>query len=152
MGVEDDEGKAIQDAMTGDDGDRSETRGYKFQMRLSEVEHQQLIHHAAEWAVRQGLSGDPQGMNLSKYARETLLAPHAEDQAVTRAELIDFRDKASRLTLQIARVGVNINQIALVANAKGVVLDRETTRLVEQMKPLLDEANDLIHAMFEKNL
>lgn len=152
MGMEDDEREAIQDAITGTDGEGTGPRAYKFQMRLSEVEHQQLIRHAAEWSVRMGLSGDPQGLNLSKYARETLLAPHAEDQAVTRGELIDFRDRASRLTMQIARVGVNINQIALVANAKGIVLDRETTRLVEQMKPLLDEANDLIHTMFEKNL
>lgn len=150
--MQDEEQETIREVITGSDVDKRRARDYKFQMRLNEVEHERLIRHASEWAVRMGLTGNPQALNLSKYARETLLAPHAEDQAVTRAELIDFRDKASRLTMQIARVGVNINQIALVANAKGIVMDRETTRLVEQMKPLLDEASDLIHVMFEKNL
>lgn len=86
------------------------------------------------------------------YARETLLAPHVEEQAVTKGELVDFRDKATRLATQIAKVGTNINQVARVANGQGIVLDGEVLRLVEEMRPLLHDSQRLIDLMIEKCL
>ncbi|MCI1217131.1 plasmid mobilization relaxosome protein MobC [Bifidobacterium crudilactis] len=140
------------DAIAGAGGNGSRERGLDFHIRINEIEKVHLIEHAAAWALRSGLSGDPQRLNLSRYARETLLAPRAEDQAVTKGELVDFRDRATRLATQIAKVGTNINQVARVANGQGIVLDKQVLRLVEEMRPLLNDSRRLIDMMIEKCL
>ncbi len=142
----------LAEAISGAGGDGTQERGLDFHIRLNEVEKIRLVEHAAAWALRSGLSGGSQRLNLSGYARETLLAPRVEDQAVTKGELVDFREKATRLATQIAKVGTNINQIARVANSQGVVLDRQVLRLVEQMRPLLRDSQRLIDLMIGKCL
>jgi recombinational DNA repair protein (RecF pathway) len=152
LGMEGIENSDISNALTGEEDGSDRGRGLDFHVRLNQTEKERLIRHAADWSVRMGLSGDPQRLNLSKYARQTLLAPHVEDQSVTRAELIDFRDRATRLMGQIAKVGGNINQIAKVANTNGVILDQELSRTMARLMPLLDEADTMIRLMLERNL
>ncbi|RBP98807.1 plasmid mobilization relaxosome protein MobC [Bifidobacterium xylocopae] len=140
--------------MDSDDGEKrnKDYRGLDFHIRMSADEKELLLFKARQWASRAGDDSEPSSGVLSKYARSVLLAPDAEQQAVTKQEIIDFKDKTSRLAGQIAKVGVNLNQVARVANAKGIVITPEVARLVQQMKPLLKEAADLIHDMMERNL
>lgn len=136
-----------------DESPNREYRGLDFHLRLSAEEKRRLISRAQEWNASRGEDGEAAGSgSLSRYAREMLLGPKSEEQTVTRAELLDWKDKAARLTIQIAKVGVNINQVARVANAKGVVLDKSVLRLVSEMKPLMKEADTLIREMMERNL
>jgi len=128
-------------------------RGLDFHLRLNADEKRRLIARAQEWNASRGKGGEEQGsVSISRYAREVLLAPKSEEQSVTREELLDWKDKAVRLTMQIAKIGVNVNQVARVANAKGIVLDKPLLRLVEEMKPLMAEADILIQSMMERNL
>lgn len=128
-------------------------RGLDFHLRLNADEKRRLIARAQEWNANRGRGGEEQGsVSISRYAREVLLAPKSEEQSVTREELLDWKDKAVRLTMQIAKIGVNVNQVARVANAKGIVLDKPLLRLVEEMKPLMAEADILIQSMMERNL
>lgn len=128
-------------------------RGLDFHLRLNADEKRRLIARAQEWNASRGRSGeDPGSVSISRYAREVLLAPKSEEQSVTREELLDWKDKAVRLTMQIAKIGVNVNQVARVANAKGIVLDKPLLRLVDEMRPLLAEADILIQSMMERNL
>ena len=128
-------------------------RGLDFHLRLNAEEKRRLIDRAQEWNASRGEDGEVTGSgSLSRYARAMLLAPKGDEQSVTREELVDWKDKAMRLTLQIAKVGVNINQLARVANARGVVLDKSVLRLVGEMKPLMAEADNLIRGMMERNL
>ncbi|MCI1868965.1 MULTISPECIES: plasmid mobilization relaxosome protein MobC [Actinomycetes] len=152
IGMSDEPEDDLAEAITGAGGDGAKERGLDFHIRLNEVEKVRLVEHAAAWALRSGLSGGPQRLNLSMYARETLLAPHVEEQAVTKGELVDFRDKVTRLATQIAKVGTNINQVARVANSRGVVLDRQVLRLVEEMRPLLRDSQRLVDLMIGKCL
>lgn len=136
-----------------DESPNREYRGLDFHLRLSAEEKRRLISRAQEWNASRGEDDEAAGSgSLSRYAREMLLGPKSEEQTVTRAELLDWKDKAARLTIQIAKVGVNINQVARVANAKGVVLDKSVLRLVSEMKPLMKEADTLIREMMERNL
>lgn len=128
-------------------------RGLDFHLRLNADEKRRLIARAQEWNASRGRSGEDSGsVSISRYAREVLLAPKSEEQSVTREELLDWKDKAVRLTMQIAKIGVNVNQVARVANAKGIVLDKPLLRLVDEMRPLLAEADILIQSMMERNL
>lgn len=128
-------------------------RGLDFHLRLNADEKRRLIARAQEWNASRGRGGEESGsVSISRYAREVLLAPKSEEQSVTREELLDWKDKAVRLTMQIAKIGVNVNQVARVANAKGIVLDKPLLRLVEEMKPLMAEADILIQSMMERNL
>lgn len=128
-------------------------RGLDFHLRLNADEKRRLIARAQAWNASRGRGGEEQGsVSISRYAREVLLAPKSEEQSVTREELLDWKDKAVRLTMQIAKIGVNVNQVARVANAKGIVLDKPLLRLVEEMKPLMAEADILIQSMMERNL
>ncbi|RBP98907.1 hypothetical protein CRD59_06630 [Bifidobacterium xylocopae] len=120
-------------------------------MRLSDDEKRKLLLRAHEWSSSHSVESTSTAGLLSKYARECLLAPRQADQALTHADIQDFKQQLSRLEIQVAKVGVLMNQVARVANTKGIILHHDFNPLIGSMKSVVADIDDLMREIWERN-
>ena len=128
----------------------SESRTEFFRMRLSTEEKRRLMERARQWGRDNGYAANDSGM-MSRYAREVLLGPRRDDQALTHADLIGFKLDLHASQRSISKVGTLVNQIARVANSTGHIMTKELREAIAQMRHEIDRIEETIVAVWDRN-
>lgn len=126
------------------------SRTETFHMRMSADEKRRLEERARQWGKDNGYATNDSGM-MSRYARDVLLGPRKEDQALTHADLIGFKFRLRESQISMVRVGTLINQIARVANSTGHIMSAELRESLVQMRREIDRIEDTITDVWNRN-
>lgn len=121
-----------------------------FHMRMSMEEKRRLEERARQWGKDNGYAFNDSGM-MSRYAREVLLGPRRDEQALTHADLIGFKLRLRESQISMVRVGTLMNQIARVANSTGHIMTKELRESLVQMRLEIDRIEDTITAIWNRN-
>lgn len=121
-----------------------------FHMRMSMEEKRRLEERARQWGKDNGYAFNDSGM-MSRYAREVLLGPRRDDQALTHADLVSFKLKLRESQISMVKVGTLMNQIARVANSTGHIMHKELRESLVQMRHEIDRIEDTITVIWNRN-